>query len=352
MAKKDFKYYTFADFATDEEFKRWVIKSDPELEYFWQKVLNTFPEKKSEILKARELILSMRFPSTNQSEKEREEVLERILRRKNDSYEDLQPSGRSAYWDEKLIKYLKIAAAFLVFIGSVILLKSLEDSNLKEINNNQVISTITKSNPAGRKLNFKLPDGSFVFLNSESTLNFPASFSDSVRIVRLNGEAYFDVIKNDKKPFIVMTEQVQTQVLGTSFNIKAYPQEKAIAISLVEGKVQVTKQGKEEKIILNPNEKLEINPLTLTSNKKQFDPVIEAGWKDGILVFDDDNAHSLIAKLKRWYGVNIELLNQPKTEWQIKGQFKDMNLQQVLDNIQFTHKIQYEINGKNVSIKF
>ena len=347
---KNYKTYSWEDFSTDEEFKRWVLQPDKELNYYWNKILESYPDQRPDILKARELILMIKFNSIDQDFEEREEALNNILKNRK-SFNFIESVNENNYRrSSSNINWFYAAASLLLIAVASYYLSNLinRPANTKFADTEPQI--IYKSNPAGQKLTLKFPDGSQAILNSESDIHFPARFNDSIRLVELSGEAYFDIVK-DGRPFMVKTGNITTRVLGTSFNVNAFPEIDQITVALVEGKVEVI-AGKDESIELAPSEKLEVHRRLLTSTKSHFDPVVEAGWKDGILVFEGDDFKSVISKLERWYGVFIKLENTPHREWQLRGKFKDLSLEQLLQNLKFTNKIGYDINGNQVTLKF
>jgi transmembrane sensor len=352
MKNKDYKYYKTEDFLTDEEFKSWILKSNSKSDYFWTKLMDSYPHKKKDILKAKEMLLLMKFKQHDVQDREKDQVLENIIQniKSGHYHEAIKNDAGQYYFRENVQWWLKIAASFAILAASIFFVYNnsyieKSRSGVKEV------LTMTKSNPAGRKLTLQLPDGSTVSLNSESEISFPEHFNDSVRIVMLQGEAYFEVAHNEHQPFLVQTGNVTIHVLGTSFNVNAFRDNNEIAVSLIEGQVKVLIEGS-EKILLEPFEKVIVNRQTLHISKTSFDNISEVGWKDGIIIFDEDDYRRVISKLERWYGVRFELLNVPSSDWKIKGMFKDMNLTQMLEHFKFMHNIEYKIEAKNVKIKF
>ncbi len=316
--------------------------------------MEAHPEKRQTILQAREMILLLKSPKIIVQPEEQEASLARILKKERSAgYTEVigQPEHSGKLVTLKTL-YRMAAVITLLVLGSIGIIY-LTPENPEQQLVVQVPAMLEKSNPAGQKLSLKLPDGSQVFLNAESSIRYPENFSDSMRSVQLVGEAYFKVEK-DGRPFLVETGIVTTRVLGTSFNVNAYPEQEQISIALFEGKVQVI-TGEEEandSIFLAPEEKLVVHRQTLDTRLGTFDPLAEGGWKDGILVFEGDNLESVVQKLERWYGVQIETQNKPGRDWQLRGRFRDLSLQQLLDNLKFTNKIDYEMNGKQIRLIF
>jgi transmembrane sensor len=158
--------------------------------------------------------------------------------------------------------------------------------------------------PRGSQIaNLVLSDGSKVSLNAGSSLKYPVAFNNVERRVEITGEAYFEVAKDAKRKFIVMGGGVRTEVLGTEFNVNAYPDEMETKITLVKGRVKVSAHT--EKVIIEPGEQAELtNQKQLTVNKKA--DVLEAiAWKKGVFVFSNADLHSILRQVSRWYNVEI-----------------------------------------------
>jgi len=196
-----------------------------------------------------------------------------------------------------------------------------------------------------------LPDGSRVWLNAASEITYPATFKD-VREVKLKGEAYFDVSEDIGKPFIVKTSLSNVKVLGTSFNVNAYSGNTSEYVSLLKGKVTVSLLDGDTSSLLLPGEQIAINRETGISETFSFDSLEVAGWTTGWLTFKNANKEEIINKLSRWYGVEIQLLNEPAEDWNVNGYFRDQTLEMVLDRLSFSKDFEYKMEGKTVKIRF
>lgn len=252
-------------------------------------------------------------------------------------------------WDNTKIsnKWYGIAAAIAVLVATGITYFGKTSPNAPTL--------ITQRMASGQKGNLTLPDGTKVNLNSDSKLVFPESFAGDTREVVLEGEAFFEVKRNEEKPFLVRTGNLTTKVLGTSFNIKAYGDDKQIAVSVATGKVEVTEQrnasadnGVEAvaKILLTPNEQVVYNEEDRSLTKKEVTAGSIAAWKDGVLFFERTPFGEVVQTLERWYGVNIELENPDLDNCLIRGKHEKQNLSTVLQALQFSMDITYEINEK------
>ncbi|MEP2510853.1 MAG: FecR domain-containing protein [Reichenbachiella sp.] len=220
--------------------------------------------------------------------------------------------------------------------------------------------TITqKSNVAGQKSSFKLPDGTAVWLNSESTLAYDSDYGVSKREVKLLGEAYFEVKKDKKRAFIVTSGNLKTTALGTSFNIQAFPEEDNLIVSLIEGRVRVDQyqsvhhENVSSNIFLKPGERISYSKGNNSFEKSEFDVVKAGMWKEGTLIFDDEDFLDILKELERWYGVQIEVINRPEREAvRFSGKFHHESLESILLAMSYSKKFTYKIDGKTITIQF
>ncbi len=215
---------------------------------------------------------------------------------------------------------------------------------------NESIAFITKQNPKGQKSRVFLPDGSVVWLNSESELTYPERFNESNRQINLVGEAFFEVTKDHHKPFIVNAGNTATRVLGTKFNVEAYPEISNVIITLEEGKVIVdqTINGNKNSLSIQPGEGVIASQTETKMRKFDYDPLQHLAWKDGVLHFHKADIMTVIKSLERWYGVNIIIHNFKKDDWSFTGSFRNEYLSNVLMNLSYTKEFSYEIDDKNV----
>lgn len=205
----------------------------------------------------------------------------------------------------------------------------------------------TVSTPYGAKTNFKLPDGSSVWLNSGSTLSFQSHFGTN-RLVNLNGEAFFDVKKNSK-PFIVLTKSGAVEVKGTIFNVKAYSGEN-FQTTLVRGAVKVKENNSNREITLKPSQQAEINDKDLIVKDVETD--IFDSWKNGKLIFRNEYLPVVAKRLERWYNVKIELANDKRlSEISYTGTLEMETFSEVLQLLRITAPINYTYDEKTRVIK-
>lgn len=199
----------------------------------------------------------------------------------------------------------------------------------------------------GTRSKFQLTDGTTVFLNSGSKLIFPVSFKGSSRKVELVGEAFFEVTPNPDKPFIVKTSEVNIKVLGTAFDLQAYPDSKEISTTLVHGKVVLESEYDEiskQLVELKPSDHAVFNAKNKTINiSKEEDLDKFIGWKDGKLVFFNDPIGNVSEKLGNWYNVAVKINNDALKKYRFTATFTDEPIEQVLDLLGKSSPIRYRI---------
>lgn len=156
---------------------------------------------------------------------------------------------------------------------------------------------------AGEKKEIRLPDGSTVWLNACSKISYPEKFSDSIRYVTLTGEAYFSVVRNEKKRFEVATKDMTVMVLGTQFNVKAYPNDELVTTTLTSGKVVV--QLPDEKYTLRPNQELVYNTADNSANLQNVSDN-STNWRDGSLIFNNLTMCEIFKELERRFDVQFD----------------------------------------------
>lgn len=203
--------------------------------------------------------------------------------------------------------------------------------------------------PRGGEYVLTLSDGTKVWLNSATDLRFPVRFTGKTREVEIIGEGYFDVAKDARHPFIVRSGEMRLQVLGTSFNVKAYADETIKAVTLVTGKVQV-KAGQEEEVLLPGWQSTwDERERQLDKCQVNVEPIIS--WRMGMFDFAEMPLEELVVQLSRWYDVDFFFVNQDIKKIRFTGAIKRSNsLKFMLDFLEMTSGVRYEIKGKTVCL--
>lgn len=205
-------------------------------------------------------------------------------------------------------------------------------------NNNLSIAEIQC--PMGVRTKFQLPDGSTGFLNSGSRLKYPVSFSNE-RKVELVGEAFFDVVHNAEIPFHVNTPNLDIQVLGTTFNVIANEDEQTEEVVLQTGKVDVSSLNGKQLTVLKPNEQVTLNIKKQTFVKKEVEASQYTSWKEGMLVFRNENMQQVAHRLGRWYNAEVLVDDPTLNNYTFHATFIDEPLDEVLKLISITTPISY-----------
>ena len=280
------------------------------------------------------------------------------------------PDSPNRYQKRKMIAFLS-AGFILLFLGYYFL--NIRNP-LPATSQKPVWEVITRN---GSKSNILLPDGSSVWLNAGSRLTYDSLYGTADREVTLSGEAYFDVVKNPKKPFIIHTGKINIRVLGTIFNVRSYPEDKTIETSLIKGSIEVSFPSQpSKKIILKPNQKLIIDKTVSNAGGNSNsgvagpDPLIsiqhlnrigsdssitETGWMENRLYFDDMSFHDLLQNMERKYGVSFKMADAALDTIHFTGSFQNETISQALDALRLTAEqstadFTYEIKGNQVFI--
>ena len=209
---------------------------------------------------------------------------------------------------------------------------------------------ITKSTPRGRMLRMKMHDGSLVHLNAQSQISYPSRFDTSSRMVEISGEAYFDVARDEQRPFIIKVKDYQVEVLGTSFNIDAYDNEFSVTVESGVVKVNLDKKGGNT-ATLTKNQKLTFDPVSNKMEIMEVNPEIEISWKDGVLRFDKTPIAKVEKMIERWYGVDMIISDKEIYGKTLTGTHHNKSLKSVLEAFTYATDSEYEIKGQTIIIK-
>jgi ferric-dicitrate binding protein FerR (iron transport regulator) len=208
--------------------------------------------------------------------------------------------------------------------------------------------------PNGSVSEMYLPDGSHIFLNSGSEIKYSVDGTNGIREIFLSGEAWFQVAKMKEKPFVVHTSFYTIQVTGTSFNVKAYPDENEVTTTLEEGMVHVKSSENmklSKDIALKPGEQLIFNKESKDINIHQVNTKWYTSWKDNKIVFINMSLKDLKILLERKYGVEIEIVDQSILKYHYDGTIKNESIMEVLEILKHTLPIQYQIIDQKIIIK-
>ena len=345
----------FLKYFENNKFVEWVLRPTEELEDYWNEYLKENPSEKEQIELARLLIGQLKSKEEKESSAETVELLSGIIQK----LEEKNRQNRFSRIGREVLKYAAVAvlffslgiALFMIqkedrfeqFSAQTEVFQDKENAQLilgdgenvaiteKEstveyqadgriiINNRDTMAAKSDTRepqlnqlvvPYGRNSSIKLPDGSTAWLNAGSRLVYPSFFDKDKREVYLIGEGYFEVTHDEKLPFVVKTNDLEVEVLGTQFNLSAYPSDNIIETVLVEGKVRVKETGfqllKKDYILL-PNQRAAYNRENAETKIENVEVDNYVAWHLGFLQFESTDLNRIVKKLERYYNIRIRL---------------------------------------------
>lgn len=296
-------------------------------------------------------------------------------------YNRLKPAEpKLTFTQRNFYKVASLAATLLLLtgIGIAMLYITWQNRGFSENDFTYVYS------PRGQRTQVILPDSTKVWLNSETSIKYPVSFNKKTREVTIVGEAFFKVKKNPDKPFFVNTTDIKVKVYGTSFDVKAYPNERFIETTLIEGKLSVFPKSEPElpgnEIFLHPKDRLKyrrpgfIESDTIASTGEKSSKIIfrekkenmpkvllsrnvnsdrENLWKDGKLIFNDETFGEMAIKLERWYDVKLHFSDDKIKNFRFTGQFDKETINQAMEALRISSQntYRYEIIFRDIYLK-
>jgi len=281
---------------------------------------------------------------------------------------------KPAFFTRKRITLFSFLAFLLLATGAIYFFT--QKTNPVSVAGQSISSVATKN---GNRTKIVLPDGSQVWLNAGSNLDYNnASFNKELREVSLNGEAYFDVTKNTEKPFIIHTKKMDIKVVGTAFNVRSYSDEKFAEASLIRGSIEVTlKDRKDQKFTLKPNEKISIandepeqivlktgQKVAVKSNSKPIPRFVmevlkanpvnniipEIAWTQNKLYFEDESLEDIGPMIERWFGKNVVIQNESLKKVRYTGNFENETIEDVLSYLKLSRPFNFKFENDTVII--
>lgn len=359
--------YTVEDFILDPDFRNWVLLNHPEAKAYWTEFLAQNPNKVAEISQARKILINISREKTEFSDEQADALFTKINQVINlseevsksdksrqielDSWSTIQRFNQEQEVKNRKTRRIQWAATLILLLGVGALFFANPRRNESEIDSTE-IELVSFEAPSGVKSSIGLEDGSRIHLNSGSKITYPKNFPQGIRSIELTGEAFFEVAKDSSRPFQVKSEFLLTTALGTSFNIKAYPNQ-PIAISLISGRVQVEdKANSENLVLLNPGEDIQADSSTKNWQKGSFNPDEILAWMNKVLIFKNTPFPDAVRQLENWFGVQVTLAGKIPNELKVSGKFEDETLQNILEGLSYGTEFTYKIEGKKVNIHF
>lgn len=343
-------------FIEDPRFVEWVFRPAPAINQYWERYIQLHPEEKNELLELKQRMGELKFSNDALSMEEKSELAHLVVKRIDRD----QNQNKIRTMLRPLLKYAAVAIIFAtigglaVYLnvdkesvyhqlagqiieipssnqGPLLITSSGENVNLRKsnssvdysktgaivLNNDSVIRAASDVPsvmnqlviPYGNQSRVVLSDNSVVWLNSGSRLVYPTLFQGKTREVLLFGEAFFEVSKNEDKPFVVKTSDIEIKVLGTQFNVSAYAEDKLIQTVLKEGSVEIRKNNSrlfDSRIVLKPNQMASFSKISNETKLYDVDVNYYTLWTRGLLSFDDMDFNRVLKKVERFYNISID----------------------------------------------
>lgn len=377
--------FRYTDFISNREFIEWRLFKTEEQETYWQNFIKENPDCQEALATAIERFSAVRINDYNLSNNQKENLLGEIL--KSSSQLKVKHHRKlSFYWAAAVCAVLVFSTAIFLqkektpastaIVGRVLPSKDIQlisgskvvtiaqNSAIQLKNNGSVSLTQTNEKttseidlgkeemnrlivPYGRRTTLTLSDGSKIWLNSGTQLDFPTRFKKESRNVTVNGEIYIEVAKNKEQPFYVHTGQFSVKVLGTIFNVSSYSDSEEKSVVLVEGKVEVQTANQVKGI--NPGEMFEVKGNNTEISKVNVNEYIS--WKDGIFYFKHATINNILKKIGRYYNVDFSNSQSPLLQRTCTGQlYLSEDIDKVMDIISVLSNTDYQKSGSKISI--
>ncbi len=317
----------------------------PEWETYWQNQLSSFPQSRQEFKKAEKLHQHLTFTHQIVTQATIEQEWTKLQELLETPEVPLHPKTKRPVF----LKGRLAAMILLLLLAGAGYLYTRQAAS--------EASLVSQSAMKGQRLSIRLPDGSTILLNAGSTLRYPNVFPSGKREVFLDGEAFFNVASNPEAPFVIHSGEVITEVLGTSFNIAAYPSQPKVSIAVVSGKVKVSTTSSTssdgQEVVLHPQQMATFKPADKALSISEFNEAHQLAWTEGILYFDKANFEQMKEQLENWYGVTIHIdpLFKPDSNLLFSGKYTNKPLEAILDVHRYPNRFQYTREGDTIFIQ-
>lgn len=338
MDQNKYRHFQLDDFLRDESFRKWALRLDDKDDAQWRAFLQACPEKRAQVEEARRLLEALQR-SFQYEEAGQEEIASAFDKLKQAAVQNENRSGkapatirrRSLIWSAAAALALLITGGFVYWFLSV----------------QQVDTPLQYATDFGERRTIKLPDGSQVQLNANSTLTLADGWRPGhTREVRLEGEAFFAVAsKADGSRFIVHAGGLNVEVLGTQFNVNTRNRQTKVVLEEGKVKLNLDEQAPEKSIVMTPGEIVEYDAEQRTLDKRLENTQSYTSWKDGVLVFEATSLAELAQRIEEIYGVEVRFENPSLEDQQVK-------LFAPIDDFEeFIETLQIVLDGDNISIE-
>jgi ferric-dicitrate binding protein FerR (iron transport regulator) len=393
----NYQDYEVEDFLLNRSFRNYCLGANEEDRAFWEEWIVLHPEKYGVVLQAKQLYELLNGNNTVQNYRDDVKTFRARLEQHlaadrtsaefasadpspTDSASTIQSaagsqgvetsSGKS--WFQQKWYWLAAAAVLIPFLFFI------TGKVTHSVPEGKVPGEYARVSSAGERKSFQLPDGTKVMLNAGSIIHIFQDFNKQDRQITLEGEAFFDVTRDAQKPFVIHTSSMDVKVLGTTFNIKAYPEDKMTEAALLNGSVEIRVKKDNSRILLHPSEKILIPNITRnttpTPEKNAPGPgknyslgklianpvdssIAEVSWTENKLAFTDNSFEEIATGLERWYNVSIQFEDPSLKQFRFTGTFDKKTIEQVLNALAASRPFEYRLEPgnkiviKNVDIK-
>lgn len=359
--------YSVEDFVLDQSFRLWVLEDDASAHKYWTAYIEEHPGKIEELRKARLVLLNMPDSKYIITDQQADHIWQNILQQidsKDSNVVSATPvveinsaSALSKNAPQKGIQipsWLSVAAIIAIAFSISFLWLRVEHTSDKDLVVEAVQpKLIQKVNGYEHRPRFFLSDGTEVILNGGSTISYFEHFSEDKREVFLEGEAYFNVVRDENRPFHINTDQLQVRVLGTEFNVRAHKNRDQV-VAVADGAVEVAlqKDYAEVKVTLSPGKGVVVKEGQKVMKEIILDPTEHFGWKEGKIHLRNASRKEVFNRLEELYGVEFRFLNHNNRKWSYTGLFVNQSLENILNSISFAMDFEFDIENKVVEIKF
>ena len=377
----DYQDYDVEDFVMDLSFQNYCSGTKEEDVFFWKSWITANPSSHEKVQQAVSLCILLNGNNNAQQFRRHEQAfkkaLHEYLHKVDDAHklnvEPIITTFRKRNKRRILFLYVGGIAASLLLIVIVSYFRNGRQQT--KLNATLLPAKVTYTSRPGERKSLQLPDGSVVLLNAGTTIKFSPGFNVTNREVFLKGEAYFKVTHNAQKPFIIHTNYINVKVLGTEFNVKAYPEDKTTEATLIRGSVEVTLNDKfREKIILKPNHKVIVqnnlaparaSPDSIANARKTIpgkikmmdvmvnpvdSTVMETSWIENRLNFNDETLAEVAIKLERWYGIKVTVEGDIARAYKYTGIFENETIDEALKALQRSLFFHYKVEDDKIFI--
>ena len=308
----DYYQFTAEDFAVDDYFKEWVLTPTPRSEAFWREFLAEYPERYYQVEEARRLVEGL---GTLHQDVLSATQVDHVWTRIEGTLATMEQESSGRWLSRQQFWQLAASVALLLALGWM--LRSYRQTNQPRLASNassQQQEWIEAVNAADKMMQLQLSDGSSIQLGKNSRLKYPKNFTGPTREVHLTGEAFFDIHKNPKKPFLVYTNGLITKVLGTSFHVRAPLYSPNVTVSVKSGRVSVyadksspSQDPEAEGVVLTPNQKAVFQRQAATISKSLVEKpiLLIPKTQKNLFAFEEASAHYVFESLEKAYGIDV-----------------------------------------------